>query len=52
MDEEIISHESSVNLFQAEKTITDKKCEHRKKKEKKKEFSLLGSLCHLNRTFY
>lgn len=36
MDEEIVSHESSVNLFQAEKIFTDEKCEHRGKKEKKK----------------
>lgn len=32
MDEEVLSHESSVNLFQAVKIITDEKDEHREKK--------------------
>lgn len=32
MDEEALSHESSVNLFQAVKIITDEKDEHREKK--------------------
>lgn len=36
MDEEIVSQESSVNLFQAEKIITDEKCERREKKKIKK----------------